>query len=56
MLIAATHTTTYEYLEPVTLEPHLFRMRPRDYCALASVLAFSVLLALVSFNIITVQV
>ena len=33
-----------------------FRMRPRDYCALVSVLTFSALLALISYKIITLQV
>ena len=33
-----------------------FHMRPRDYCALLSVLAFSALLALISYNIITLRV
>jgi transglutaminase-like putative cysteine protease len=30
MRIAATHSTSYRYTQPVTLEPHTFRLRPRD--------------------------
>ena len=30
MRISATHRTIYRYSEPVCLEPHVFRLRPRD--------------------------
>jgi transglutaminase-like putative cysteine protease len=30
MRIAATHSTIYRYTQPVTLEPHTLRLRPRD--------------------------
>jgi transglutaminase-like putative cysteine protease len=33
MRIAATHSTIYRYAQPVTLEPHTFRLRPRDDAA-----------------------
>lgn len=33
MRIAATHTTTYRYGQPVTLEPHTVRLHPRDDAA-----------------------
>jgi len=33
MRIAATHTTIYRYTQPVALEPHTIRLRPRDDAA-----------------------
>ena len=33
MRIAATHSSIYCYNQPVTLEPHLIRLRPRDDAA-----------------------
>jgi transglutaminase-like putative cysteine protease len=38
MRIAATHSSIYRYSQPVTLEPHLIRLRPRD-CAVQRVLS-----------------
>ncbi len=38
MRIAATHCSIYRYSQPVTLEPHLIRLRPRD-CAVQRVLS-----------------
>ena len=33
MRVAVVHTTVYRYSEPVQLEPHTFRLRPRDDAA-----------------------